>query len=133
MILSHAYFQDSVVTNPMIALVCSIKAHHVSCPRILMELFLITSQLSFFQEDIIKSIVGNMEFHEMPDFIVTEDVTGVNAGVSYTLSQKFQSYCFMRDVLPCRTLVFMAVMAEISIRRFPWLFHIILYSFLNFG
>jgi hypothetical protein len=65
----------------MIALVCSIKALHVFYPRIIMELFLIMSQLAFFQEDIIKSIVGNMEFHEMPDFIVTEDVTGVNAGM----------------------------------------------------
>jgi hypothetical protein len=32
------------------------------------------------QEDIIYSVVGDAEFDNMPDFIVSEDVTGVNAG-----------------------------------------------------
>lgn len=45
---------DSLVTNPTIAL-----------------------------DDIIYSIVGNTNFNEMPDFIVTKDVTGVNAGMFF--------------------------------------------------
>ncbi len=32
------------------------------------------------QEDIIYSVVGDTAFEDMPDFIVSEDVTGVNAG-----------------------------------------------------
>lgn len=38
------------------------------------------SRLHLAQEDIIDSIVGDAAFEDMPDFIVTEDVTGVNAG-----------------------------------------------------
>ncbi|CAK9869154.1 unnamed protein product [Sphagnum jensenii] len=45
---------DSVITNPTIAL-----------------------------EDIIYSVVGDAEFDNMPDFIVSEDVTGVNAGMFF--------------------------------------------------
>ncbi|KAH9568737.1 hypothetical protein CY35_03G093000 [Sphagnum magellanicum] len=45
---------DSVVTNPSIAL-----------------------------EDIIYSVVGDTAFEDMPDFIVSEDVTGVNAGMFF--------------------------------------------------
>jgi hypothetical protein len=33
------------------------------------------------QEEIIRSVVGDMAFNEMPDSIVTEDVTGINAGI----------------------------------------------------
>jgi hypothetical protein len=36
--------------------------------------------LYMIQEDIIFSVVGDVKLEEMPDFIVTEDVTGVNAG-----------------------------------------------------
>lgn len=32
------------------------------------------------QEAIIMSVVGDVDFNDMPDLIVTEDVTGVNAG-----------------------------------------------------
>eukprot|EP00249_Psilotum_nudum_P006590 c19912_g1_i2 orf=218-967(+) len=45
---------DSVVTNPTIAL-----------------------------EDIVHSVVGDTKFEEMPSFLVTEDVTGVNAGMFF--------------------------------------------------
>ncbi|EFJ20553.1 hypothetical protein SELMODRAFT_443878 [Selaginella moellendorffii] len=45
---------DSLVTNPTISL-----------------------------EDIVNSVVGDVEFQDMPDFIVTEDVTGVNAGMFF--------------------------------------------------
>ncbi|KAH7288561.1 hypothetical protein KP509_31G031500 [Ceratopteris richardii] len=45
---------DSLVTNPTIAL-----------------------------DDIIDSIVGSIDFENMPDFIVTEDVTGINAGMFF--------------------------------------------------
>lgn len=45
---------DSLVTNPTIAL-----------------------------DDVINSIVGSTNFDEMPDFIVTEDVTGINAGMFF--------------------------------------------------
>eukprot|EP00250_Pteridium_aquilinum_P024812 c29641_g1_i1 orf=131-757(+) len=34
-------------------------------------------------DDIIKSIAGNKNFDEMPDLIVTKDVTGVNAGMFF--------------------------------------------------
>ncbi|KAG0584839.1 hypothetical protein M758_3G242000 [Ceratodon purpureus] len=34
-------------------------------------------------EDIIFSVVGDVKLEEMPDFIVTEDVTGVNAGMFF--------------------------------------------------
>ena len=37
--------------------------------------------LCMIQEDIIYSVVGDVKVEEMPDFIVTEDVTGVNAGI----------------------------------------------------
>jgi len=37
--------------------------------------------LFLFQEDILFSVVGDVKPEEMPDFIVTEDVTGVNAGI----------------------------------------------------
>uniref|UniRef100_A0A0D6QZR7 Uncharacterized protein n=1 Tax=Araucaria cunninghamii TaxID=56994 RepID=A0A0D6QZR7_ARACU len=45
---------DSLVTNPNIAL-----------------------------EDVLYSITGDMDYQNMPDFIVTEDVTGVNAGMFF--------------------------------------------------
>ncbi|KAI5074358.1 hypothetical protein GOP47_0010319 [Adiantum capillus-veneris] len=51
---SSCSIQDSLVTNPTIAL-----------------------------DDIINSIVGSTNFHHMPDFIVTEDVTGINAGMFF--------------------------------------------------
>ncbi|KAJ7522961.1 hypothetical protein O6H91_18G032800 [Diphasiastrum complanatum] len=51
---------DSLVTNPSIAL-----------------------------EDIIGSIVGNANFEDMPDLIVTEDVTGVNAGMFFVKNSKW--------------------------------------------
>ncbi|KAJ7297506.1 hypothetical protein O6H91_03G049100 [Diphasiastrum complanatum] len=51
---------DSLVTNPSIAL-----------------------------EDIIGSIAGNANFEDMPDFIVTEDVTGVNAGMFFVKNSKW--------------------------------------------
>lgn len=34
-------------------------------------------------EDILYSIVGNMEYEKMPNFILTKDVTGVNAGMFF--------------------------------------------------
>lgn len=34
-------------------------------------------------EDVLYSITGNMDYEDMPDFIVTEDVTGVNAGMFF--------------------------------------------------
>lgn len=37
--------------------------------------------LFLVQEDIIFSVVGDVKPEDMPDFIVTEDVTGVNAGL----------------------------------------------------
>lgn len=47
-----------------------------------------------FQEDIIFSVVGDVKPEDMPDFIVTEDVTGVNAGTcefEYALIRNFGS------------------------------------------
>lgn len=41
--------------------------------------------LCMIQEDIIFSVVGDVKLEEMPDFIVSEDVTGVNAGIYTTL------------------------------------------------
>eukprot|EP00252_Welwitschia_mirabilis_P023455 TRINITY_DN6624_c0_g2_i1.p1 TRINITY_DN6624_c0_g2~~TRINITY_DN6624_c0_g2_i1.p1 ORF type:complete len:357 (-),score=21.12 TRINITY_DN6624_c0_g2_i1:161-1231(-) len=51
---------DSLVTNPNIAL-----------------------------EDVLHSIIGDMEWNDMPDFIVTEDVTGVNAGMFFFRNSKW--------------------------------------------
>ncbi|KAJ7562054.1 hypothetical protein O6H91_03G053400 [Diphasiastrum complanatum] len=51
---------DSLVTNPSIAL-----------------------------EDIISATVGSVDFEDMPDFIVTEDVTGVNAGMFFLRNSKW--------------------------------------------
>jgi hypothetical protein len=41
---------------------------------------LTNSILLSVQEAIIMSVVGDVDFNDMPDLIVTEDVTGVNAG-----------------------------------------------------
>lgn len=38
-------------------------------------------------EDILYSIMGNMEYERMPNFILTKDVTGVNAGISFCFIQ----------------------------------------------
>lgn len=37
--------------------------------------------LGVMQEEIIYSVVGDANFEDMPDFILTKDVTGVNAGM----------------------------------------------------
>eukprot|EP01018_Ginkgo_biloba_P011810 Gb_29537 [translate_table: standard] len=59
---------DSLVTNPDIAL-----------------------------ENVLYSIVGNMEYEKMPDFIVTKDVTGINAGMSCFLIAF--NLLFSRDIV----------------------------------
>lgn len=43
---------------------------------------LVTNQ-NIALEDVLYSITGNMDYEDMPDFIVTEDVTGVNAGMFF--------------------------------------------------
>jgi mannan polymerase II complex MNN10 subunit len=44
---------------------------------------LTNSILLSVQEAIIMSVVGDVDFNDMPDLIVTEDVTGVNAGMFF--------------------------------------------------
>jgi hypothetical protein len=46
------------------------------------------------QEDIIYSVVGDVRFEDMPDFIVTEDVTGVNAGMFYDQMFRIDEHIF---------------------------------------
>ncbi|KAH9324959.1 hypothetical protein KI387_005137 [Taxus chinensis] len=38
---------------------------------------------NIYLEDVLYSITGDMDYEKMPDFIVTEDVTGVNAGMFF--------------------------------------------------
>lgn len=40
-------------------------------------------------EDILYSIVGNMEYEKMPHFILTKDVTGVNAGMFFLYNSEW--------------------------------------------
>eukprot|EP00252_Welwitschia_mirabilis_P023880 TRINITY_DN6877_c0_g2_i1.p1 TRINITY_DN6877_c0_g2~~TRINITY_DN6877_c0_g2_i1.p1 ORF type:complete len:359 (+),score=32.99 TRINITY_DN6877_c0_g2_i1:394-1470(+) len=54
---------DSLVTNPTIAL-----------------------------EDILYSVTGDKEWDDMPDFIVTEDVTGVNAGMFFFRNSEWSKW-----------------------------------------